>query len=178
MCRWPLIRRLTETLTQKILMKIWKEKLLINAPIEHVYKCISDFDLFEQFVLSQKEETIEALKKRRIKKFKFQYDQALDELTVISDYPLFKIVTHKKIANKYIAGIIVPLNESINMLGEAKIECKLTKISDRTEMFTEVNSLKEPKIFARIFIKIFTVVLKFKSKSGLKKFVNFVEKCA
>ena len=29
-------------------MKIWKEKLLINAPIEHVYKCISDFDLFEQ----------------------------------------------------------------------------------------------------------------------------------
>jgi len=159
-------------------MRIWKEKVIINAPIEHVYKCVTDFAMFEQFVVSQKEEMIEELKERGIKKFKFQYDQALDELTVISDYPLFKIVSGKKIVNEFTSGVIVPLHETLIMLGEAKIDCKLVDINGKTEMITEINSLNEPKIFAKVIIKIFTIFLQFKSKSDSQKFVNFVENCA
>jgi len=159
-------------------MRLWKEKIVIKAPIEHVFKCVTDFDFFEDFILSQKNEFIEDLKESGINKLKFQYDKSSDEITIISDYPLFKIVPEKKILNEYISGKLVPLKEPIKRLGVAQIECILTKINGDTELLTEVSSIEEPNIFWKIFIKIISKILRFQSKADMKKFVKFVEESA
>ena len=159
-------------------MRLWKEKVIINAPVDHVFKCVTDFDLFEKFVFSQKDEIAKGLKEKGIKKFKFRYNQALGELTIISDHPLLKIVPEKEILNEYTSGILVPISGTIKRLGKAKIECRFTETNSKTELFTEVNSFKEPNIFTKIIIKIIISILRFQSKSDGKKFISFIEKSA
>jgi hypothetical protein len=159
-------------------MRIWKEKILVKAPVAHVFNHATNFDYFEKYIMSNKNEIREELKDRGIKKLRFTYNQKLDELAVISEKPLFKIIRDKTVPNEYSSGILVPLCEPVTLLGEAKLESWFTEINGETEVVIEINSLKIPNVFWRIAMKIYASILKFQSKSDMKRYVKFIEKSA
>jgi hypothetical protein len=112
------------------------------------------------------------------KDIKLKYNKDLDELTVISDKPLFKITPDRSERNKYSSGMFIPLAEILKRFGSAKIECWFSEINGTTEVYCEINSLKETSIIGRIFTRIIVFVLKSQNKEDVVRYKKYVESSA
>lgn len=159
-------------------MIVWKEKIVINAPIEHVYKVLTDLSYFEKYLKSRKNEILQQLKDTGIRKYKIKLDNLSGELTLVADCPILKFIREKAELNKSVSGRLLPLKEPFIRLGEASVNCKMARIGAETELMTEISSDRNPGLLWKIFIKTLVLVQQFKTRSEVKKFVYYVEKSA
>ena len=158
-------------------MIVWKEKITINAPIEQVYRVLTDFSYFERYIKSQKDQILQQLKETGIRKYKIKFDNLSGELTVVTDFPILKFIRQKAELNESVSGRLVPLKGPLKRLGEASVNCKMVKVGTVTELMTEITSDKNPGLLWKLFIKTLMLIQKYQTRSEVKRFVNFVEKC-
>lgn len=155
-------------------MLIYREKLYFKSPIEHVFKCITSFEFNKQFFKN----SLGKLDGRQSKVIKLKYDKKSDELTVLSDKPLFKIAPDRNEKYNYTSGMLVPLADALRIFGTAKIECWLSEQNGITEVYCEINSVRNPGIIWRIFAKIVVFVLKIKNREDTANYIKYVESSA
>ena len=115
---------------------------------------------------------------RQSKGIILKYDKELDELTVVADKPLFKIAPDRDEKYNYTSGRFVPLADALGKFGMAKIECWLSEQKGITEVYCEINSVRNPGIIWRIFAKIVVFVLKIKNREETANYIKYVESSA
>ena len=75
---------------------------------------------------------------------------------IFTDIAGYTFIISKNEKFKYTSGMFVPLADALRKYGTAKIECWLSEQNGITEVYCEINSIKDPGIISRIFVKEIT----------------------
>jgi len=154
-------------------MILLKQKLKLRSPIEHVYACCTDISYFQSELVRQaKDEDIKVKVRIRYKDKPFEEGT---EIIFLSKTPVLKVVILRNIKNKLIKSSIIPHKFFTNIIGEAVADVRFSTDNSITVIDYVVESVKQPGLLWRIFIKTMILIMLISSRKDIKRFINHVE---
>lgn len=152
-------------------MRLLKQRIKIQAPVEHVYACCNDFDYFKDELIRHAKASEQAMRATS----KGQLFEVGSEIALASKNHLITAVVVENIPNQRMRLSITPDERYLSYFGRGIIEARFFTEASVTVIEVVVESEKRPSLLWRIAIPIMILFMKWSSRKDEKRFIDHVE---